>query len=772
MASVLGTVGGMAARRVGGSVLAGGKAAAGAAALGTGAFLRQAASPIPGGTAAMTAGLGIVGAMGSGLFGGGGGGKAAGKSNGTGGGTGAVTGGLEKLQEGINKLIEINKAGFSDVKIIKHELVKMRELAYEEARKSLKKIQKPSIGGAGGLAAAIGNKKTDSTGFNFLPFLPLLALPFIGPIVKFFEEFGNIFKNSFERLKVGMTKWHNSIKEYFKPKGTFSKMLDDLKKFGKENKFGKLLTRFGTMLDDMLDKLKGRFPKLNPFAALKNVKPITIPKFPKAIDNNIVKPIKTIPKVEVGRPWGERIKSTISKWREGFARNSQDVIDRLPRTGFNNQVSALKKNNWRLSAKGLELVKGGKIVPNLGAGFAVKNFAQYRWAPGSGKSGFVKNQAVLENIENIKNIKPVVSGPEQGPPPKPRSILSRVIRGGYSLTGLKHIMPSWSSGMSQVGQGSHGLLGGRYNPLKGINNLIQYAVGTIPIVRKLVNIPFFGTMIATALGGYDFWQASKAHEAFKNGETGEAGQRHGVPMNDKNYKLEIARIVGGTLGVIGFGTLGAMMGGPFGALIGGFAGYAGGGNAAMKLMEWLENTKANPLEGFKSKIDIFNDRELLETKHDNAFGPLSPGTKVLRSQLRLKKGLQAIAGDDGGRFAGVLPTFLKMRQRKVRDLNSSMGLNTDAKILSAMKNNVEYGTEIRAINSQVLKRAQEEHAIARSKWLASPEYKQIQDQEKKDQLQRIEDQKDIPFGMANVLPHDGELINDKNWAHWNAHRFA
>ena len=108
--------------RVGRGVVAGGKFGLGAAALGTGAFLRQAASPIPGGNAAMTAGLGLAGAMGGAAFGVGGGGKGAAGAGGKGGDKvgGAMIGGLEKLQAGINKLIEINTRGFSDVGIIKH----------------------------------------------------------------------------------------------------------------------------------------------------------------------------------------------------------------------------------------------------------------------------------------------------------------------------------------------------------------------------------------------------------------------------------------------------------------------------------------------------------------------------------------------------------------------------------------------------------------------------------------------------------------------------
>ena len=255
-------LGGAVGRGVGRGIKSGAKFAAGTAALGTGAFLRQAASPIPGGTAAMTAGLGLAGAMGGAAFGVGGGGKGAAGAGGKGGDKvgGAMIGGLEKLQEGITKLLEVNKLGFKDVAIIKDVLMDMRNKAYEDARNSLKNIQKPT---PMLLAAANDNNKTgagDNTKAPMSWWKKLLIALGIGGLLNAAQRFGIMLL----KLKDRMIKWTKSIKGWLGEKLTnartaFGNFFTRLKGWGTSIKgwLGEKLTNAKTSFGNLFTKLKG-----------------------------------------------------------------------------------------------------------------------------------------------------------------------------------------------------------------------------------------------------------------------------------------------------------------------------------------------------------------------------------------------------------------------------------------------------------------------------------------------------------------------------------
>jgi len=254
-------LGGAVGRGVGRGIKSGAKFAAGTAALGTGAFLRQAASPIPGGTAAMTAGLGLAGAMGGAAFGVGGGGKGAAGAGGKGGDKvgGAMIGGLEKLQEGITKLLEVNKLGFKDVAIIKDVLMDMRNKAYEDARNSLKNIQKPT---PMLLAAANDNNKTgagDNTKAPMSWWKKLLIALGIGGLLNAAQRFGIMLLN----LKDKMIKWTKSIKGWLGEKLTnaktsFGNLFTKLKGWGTSIKgwAGEQLTNAKASFGSLFTKLK------------------------------------------------------------------------------------------------------------------------------------------------------------------------------------------------------------------------------------------------------------------------------------------------------------------------------------------------------------------------------------------------------------------------------------------------------------------------------------------------------------------------------------
>ena len=275
-----------------GAAAGGAKAIGGAAALGTGAFLRQAASPIPGGAAAMTAALGVAGAIGSGALSGfrkGGGAGGNGKDSGSGGG--AMVGGLEKLQEGINKLIKINEVGFKDVAIMKNVLIDMRNKAYEDARNRLKDIQGPPI--APTLAAAVDNDKTTSEDGGFgLGTLAKVAAGIAAALAGFLLFAENIKTklvdtwNAFKNLGIfriftkegRLYKFFGpggTLAKFFGPKGTLATMADDIKTFMQNNMMTRVISRLGALIgsigkfiDDMFEKLpKGmRPPRLTPRA--------------------------------------------------------------------------------------------------------------------------------------------------------------------------------------------------------------------------------------------------------------------------------------------------------------------------------------------------------------------------------------------------------------------------------------------------------------------------------------------------------------------------
>ena len=242
-----------------GAVAGGAKAAAGAAALGTGAFLRQAASPIPGGAAAMTAGLGIVGAVGSGAMSGfrrGGGKGGAGGTDGGGAGGGA---GVEKLQLGIAQLLEVNKKGFADVSIIKNTLIAMQQNAYEEARARLKKVQGPPLPPQ--LAAANDNTETSERGGFGLPFLGLTALTgIIGAFLNAAAGFGTALSN----LKASFIKWKGAIggwlgEKLVNARTAFGNLFTKLKGWGASINtwIGEKLTNARTSFGTLFTKLKG-----------------------------------------------------------------------------------------------------------------------------------------------------------------------------------------------------------------------------------------------------------------------------------------------------------------------------------------------------------------------------------------------------------------------------------------------------------------------------------------------------------------------------------
>ena len=130
------------ARALGGAALGAGKAVAlgagGAAAMG----LRQVASAVPGGAAAVTAGMGGLGMIGAGAMKGfrGGGGAGGGKD----GGGAAISGSFDKLVDGQSDMLTVLKEIKLDTGSITAAMEEMKNLAYEDARSKLKEIKKPS----------------------------------------------------------------------------------------------------------------------------------------------------------------------------------------------------------------------------------------------------------------------------------------------------------------------------------------------------------------------------------------------------------------------------------------------------------------------------------------------------------------------------------------------------------------------------------------------------------------------------------------------------
>ena len=307
-----------------GAVAGGAKTAAGAAALGTGAFLRQAASPIPGGAAAMTAALGVAGAIGSGALSGfrkGGGAGGNGKDSGSGGG--AMVGGLEKLQEGINKLIKINEVGFKDVAIMKNVLIDMRNKAYEDARSRLKNIQGPPV--APTLAAAVDNNKTTSdegSGFGLgglakaaaaLAALALGALAWAEGLKDKWKAFTDLKLFAIFSKEGRLYKFFGpggTLSKFFGPKGTLATMADDIKTFMKNNMMTRVLSRFGNLINSVGKFIDDMFEKLP--------KPLRPPRLtPKPIGNPLID--------EKPKP---RQRYTQKQFRQGLARGD------IKRTGF------------------------------------------------------------------------------------------------------------------------------------------------------------------------------------------------------------------------------------------------------------------------------------------------------------------------------------------------------------------------------------------------------------------------------------------------------
>jgi hypothetical protein len=266
--------------RVGRGIKAGGKTAGVTAAIGSGAFLRQAASPVPGGTAAMTAALGLIGATTGGLFSSKGGGNGKDKSGGANGGA-AIGAGLGELQKGIAELVKINTAGFKDVSIIKDVLVEMRDKAYEEARRGLKNIQGPPM--APILAANNPNSTTaaDPNGINWGGILTGLAGIAAGLLLwaDKLKAGVNLLKNrllngfnSIKNLGKAIAGWGKNVIKFFSKDGAIAKffgkggtlatMADDLAKFARNNMMTRVIGRvglfvnsIGKFIDDMFQKL-------------------------------------------------------------------------------------------------------------------------------------------------------------------------------------------------------------------------------------------------------------------------------------------------------------------------------------------------------------------------------------------------------------------------------------------------------------------------------------------------------------------------------------
>jgi hypothetical protein len=228
--------GGMLGRAAGRGIKSGAKYAAGAAALGTGALLRQAASPIPGGTATMTAGLGLAGAMGSAAYGKGFGGGKKDKEGGAGAG-GAIKGGMEKIGEGLKNLVEPLEVIKANTNTIKDILLEMRNKAYEDAIKNLKKVQGPPTAA---LAAQVANSTsgpgkdpTQKMGTGMKLLLAGLALSVarrLKSLMKFFGRNGAI-ANGLRGLKTFITdsKVFKNFKTFFGKGGGLSTRLNGLK---------------------------------------------------------------------------------------------------------------------------------------------------------------------------------------------------------------------------------------------------------------------------------------------------------------------------------------------------------------------------------------------------------------------------------------------------------------------------------------------------------------------------------------------------------------
>ena len=233
-------------KALGGAATGGLKAAGGAAALGTGAFLRQAASPIPGGAAAMTAMMGITGAMASGAmkgFGGGNGKDPAAKQQSIGNEK------LEELRTGIHSLIKINTEGFKDVRVMRGYMEDMRKLAYEEARNRLKKIQKPAIAASPMALKNMGEKKdSDSGGMGLWPFvIPAGLIAAAAALTNLFD--------SLKAFALRVPKW---LDEKWKNVGTrFGNLFRTLRNWGAEKTKG-----IGHWLREGWENVRGRFANL------------------------------------------------------------------------------------------------------------------------------------------------------------------------------------------------------------------------------------------------------------------------------------------------------------------------------------------------------------------------------------------------------------------------------------------------------------------------------------------------------------------------------